>query len=103
MSVTEVLFEAVDKLAAIGEKLTPGGKVQRLTDRILTLGSDGQTREVIELTEFINVTSHDSGGRLEMRPGLKSYQLNTGQRLNRVDADTWRTPGGGLTLHRASR
>src|SRR6266487_2414203 len=45
---------------------------QRRTDRISTLGSDGQSYEVEEYTEFIDVGSHDTPpGQREMKPGLK--------------------------------
>jgi hypothetical protein len=74
---------------------------RRRTDRTSTLGSDGQSYEVEEYTEFINVGSHDTPtGQRETRPGLKDYWTTTGRHLNRIDADTWRTVDGGLTLHR---
>jgi hypothetical protein len=74
---------------------------RRRTDQISTLGSDGQSYEVVEYTEFINVSSHDTPpGQRVPRPGLKDYWTTTGRKVNKIDADTWRTVDGGITLHR---
>lgn len=100
MSVSDKFFGAVDVLAKIGEKLTPGDT--KMTNRVATLGSDGGAHQVLEYTDFRDVTSHDTlPGQRDVLPSLKSYRLDTGERLNRIDTDTWRTLDGALTLHRA--
>jgi hypothetical protein len=67
------------------------------TARIPALGSDGQCYEVLEYTELPAVSR--SSPQTRAIPGLKSYWIHA-RPLNQVDADTWRTIDGSLTLYR---
>lgn len=65
--------------------------------RIPTRTEDGERVDVIETTEMIDVGTKDDPGATI--PGMVTARLATGERVNYVDARTYKTLDGRL-LHR---
>jgi len=72
------------------------------TSRFFALGSDGKKYQVIEFTEFLEVTTiHDAQTRWE--PGMKILKLENGEHVNPVDGGGFEIPRTGVHLSVANK
>lgn len=70
----------------------------RVTSRFMVRDQHGRTDTVTERTDFMHVEDL-SGVRSPPIPGLKEYLLD-GRHLNKIDDDSFETPGGNLQFKR---
>jgi hypothetical protein len=72
----------------------------RQSDRFLAVASDGSSHEIIEFTQYIDVSSRGGHGEA---PGLKSYRLANGDSVNAVGDGEFEVVFGGLKLRRPTQ
>lgn len=70
------------------------------TGRIQAVAADGTHYEIIELTDFIEVSTLGSSSR-EWQPGLRSLMLRNGQNVNSLGDDEFEVGTSGLRLRKA--
>lgn len=75
---------------------TPQRKTE-LTARYRAQGSDGRTYDVIETTDYLNVTTvHDTGSTWQA--GMKTLRLDSGEAVNRLAQGRYQIVGSKVLL-----
>jgi len=75
-------------------------KELRLTGRFSAVAGDGSAHEIVEWTEFHDVTSRSSTYR-EWQPGMKSLQLRSGEHVNHLGDDEYEVVVSSMRLRKA--